>query len=300
MAERWNLERIKALLESNGCKLLSETYEGYQTPLRYVASCGHEYSNTLSNLARGKGLLCKDCRYGALAHKRSRKVEELQSVFEKEGCKLLSDFEANSLTKLTYIAQCGHENVISLTHFLTGGGRMCNSCSHSVRYQYDYVAECFEQENCVLLEDEYVNCKTPMRYLAKCGHESVISFDVFQNAPSATKRCKACHKHTYHEVPSDRNLTMMKNWRKSVYEKDGFNCVRCGKHGGDLNAHHVQAYDTDKDRRFSVDNGATLCISCHTAFHQKYGFGGNTKEQFYEWLQGNTEVSTESKDSVTP
>lgn len=93
---------------------------------------------------------------------------------------------------------------------------------------------------------------------------------------------------------------MMKNWRKSVYEKDGFNCVRCGKHGGDLNAHHVQAYDTDKDQRFSVDNGATLCVSCHTAFHQKYGFGGNTKEQFYEWLQGNTEVSTESKDSVTP
>ena len=300
MAERWTLDRISTLLESNGCKLLSDQYDGYKDHIRYIATCGHEHSNSLSNLVRGKGLLCKTCRYKSLRGKRARDAESVRALFEKEGCTLLTDTPVNSDTRLRYIARCGHENTIDFLHFSFGGGRVCAECSRSIRYRYDYVAECFEQEDCILLETEYINCKTPMRYIARCGHESTINFDVFLNASAATKRCKDCHKHTYHEIPSERNLTAMKVWRKAVYERDSYNCVACGAHGGDLNAHHIQAYDTNKDLRLSVDNGVTLCPACHTKFHQKYGFGGNTREQFLEWLQGNTEVSTESNDSVTP
>ena len=300
MAERWTLERIRDLLSSQGCTLLSDKYEGYQTHLHYIATCGHEHSNTLSNLLRGKGLLCRACRYQSLGAKRARSADDVRSFFENEGCVLLSNTPVNSFTMLTYIARCGHENTIDYNHFYQGGGRVCAECSRSVRYKYDYVVEAFEREDCVLLETEYINCKTPMRYIARCGHESVISFDVFQNAPSATKRCKACHKHTYHEEPSERNLTAMKTWRKEVYKKDNYSCVFCKKHGGDLNAHHIEAYDLNRDLRLSVENGVTLCAACHTKFHQKYGFGGNTKDQFTEWLQGNTEVSAGSKAPATP
>ena len=163
---------------------------------------------------------------------------------------------------------------------------MCGSCSRSIRYSIDYVREAFEQEGCELLETEYVNCKTPMRYIALCGHESKISFDVFMNAPSASKRCRDCHKHTYHEIPIDRNRTASKVWRKAVYRKDNWTCLACGRNGGDLNAHHLDAYDTSPEKRFDVSNGVTLCPECHIKFHAKYGFGGNTAEQFNEWLQG--------------
>lgn len=300
MAERWTLDRIRTFLKSQGCTLISDKYEGYNTHLRYIATCGHEHTNSLSNLLRGKGLLCKDCRYQSLGSKRARSAESVRQFFASEGCQLLSNSPVNSYTVLTYVARCGHENKIDFNHFYQGGGRICSECSRSVRYKYDYVVEAFEREDCVLLETEYVNCKTPMKYIAQCGHESTISFDVFLNAPSATKRCRACHRHTYHETPSDRNLTAMKNWRKQVYEKDNYNCVSCGKHGGDLNAHHLEAYDVNAGLRFSVENGITLCSPCHTKFHQRYGFGGNTKAQFVEWLQGNTEVSAGGNTPATP
>lgn len=65
-----------------------------------------------------------------------------------------------------------------ITKFVGGAGRVCNKCSKSIQYEYEYVVEAFQNQDCILLEDEYINCKTPMRYIAKCGHESQIKFDV--------------------------------------------------------------------------------------------------------------------------
>jgi hypothetical protein len=47
----------------------------------------------------------------------------------------------------------------------------------------------FYNNDCFLLEDEYINWKTPMRFLAQCGHENTITFDAFKNS-NASKKCK--------------------------------------------------------------------------------------------------------------
>lgn len=285
MAQRWTLARAKELFSSRGCKLLETEYVNDSTKMRYIATCGHEHSITLNNFSQGKGDLCVACRYAENGRKEQIGSEKITAYFEAAGCHVLK--EANKVSEnVRYIALCGHENEMTYNHFQYGGGRVCSSCSRSVRYRIDFVREAFEQVGCELLESEYINCKTPMRYVAQCGHESLISFDVFLNAPNATKRCRDCHKHTYHETPSDRNRTASKVWRKEVYARDNWTCVACGAHGGELNAHHLEAYDTAPEKRFDVANGITLCPSCHVKFHAKYGFGGNTPEQFKEWLQG--------------
>lgn len=46
----------------------------------------------------------------------------------------------------------------------------------------------FFSQNCVLLETEYVNGKTPMRYICACGNESKIRYDNFVNR----QRCQKC------------------------------------------------------------------------------------------------------------
>ena len=51
--------------------------------------------------------------------------------------------------------------------------------------------------------------------------------------------------------------------------------------------HHLDSYNWCKEKRVDDTNGITLCENCHKNFHNIYGRGDNTKEQFEEWI-GNS------------
>ncbi len=67
----------------------------------------------------------------------------------------------------------------------------------------------------------------------------------------------------------ERNSSEYKLWRNSVFERDGFTCIWCGQHGGNLEADHIQLFSTNPELRFAIDNGRTLCVSCHRKRHQE-------------------------------
>lgn len=58
-----------------------------------------------------------------------------------------------------------------------------------------------------------------------------------------------------------------KEWRTSVFRRDGYVCQDCGQQGGNLIAHHVVPWAKDTNLRYDVDNGVTLCERCHDARH---------------------------------
>jgi 5-methylcytosine-specific restriction endonuclease McrA len=60
-----------------------------------------------------------------------------------------------------------------------------------------------------------------------------------------------------------RSTTEYRSWRKSVFERDNFTCVQCGQRGCFLNADHIKPWAYYPDLRFDVDNGRTLCLTCH-------------------------------------
>lgn len=55
----------------------------------------------------------------------------------------------------------------------------------------------------------------------------------------------------------------MEDWRKSVFERDGYVCQVCGQKGGYLHADHIKPFAYYPDLRFELSNGRTLCVPCH-------------------------------------
>ena len=52
-------------------------------------------------------------------------------------------------------------------------------------------------------------------------------------------------------------------WAIDVRTRDGFVCQICSS-VNDLSAHHIVPWKQDESKRFDLDNGVTLCRSCHS------------------------------------
>lgn len=72
-------------------------------------------------------------------------------------------------------------------------------------------------------------------------------------------------------------------WAQEVKRRDHFVCCICGLKGVALNSHHMNSWADHPAERYDVPNGVTLCESCHDRYHDTYGKGKNTKEQFEEF-----------------
>jgi len=80
-----------------------------------------------------------------------------------------------------------------------------------------------------------------------------------------------------------RTSDRAKKLRQKIYKRDKFRCVVCGKESRKLIAHHLESFADNESKRFNPDNLVTLCGHCHKEFHNTYGYGKNTKEQFNEF-----------------
>lgn len=62
----------------------------------------------------------------------------------------------------------------------------------------------------------------------------------------------------------------LKEWKVTVKERDNYTCQRCfGKHNKLLEAHHIKSKEEYPELIYDVDNGVTLCKSCHSIVHRK-------------------------------
>lgn len=85
-----------------------------------------------------------------------------------------------------------------------------------------------------------------------------------------------------------RRSSSYRSWREAVLNRDFFECQKCGI-DTDLEVHHIIGFKNNKDVALDLNNGITLCKSCHTNYHiSNGGFKAEaTKESFEEWFNDN-------------
>ena len=76
----------------------------------------------------------------------------------------------------------------------------------------------------------------------------------------------------------DGRKAKLKDWIFAVLERDGFICQDCkGSKEVLLNrrisAHHIKSKKVFPELKYLIDNGITLCNSCHTGRHNKERIG---------------------------
>ncbi len=76
-------------------------------------------------------------------------------------------------------------------------------------------------------------------------------------------------------------------WRINVWKRDYFTCQKCFIKGNNLNAHHINSWSENKEDRYNIDNGITLCKYCHRELHKKCGQKTNYN-QLLEFLDIKT------------
>lgn len=115
----------------------------------------------------------------------------VKDCFKQQGCQLLESEYSNNCNPMKYRCSCGCTSTISFNNFQKG--RRCKNCcvdraSSKKRHALDDVRKTFSDAGCCLLEQEYLNNYTPMKYRCSCGSESVIRLFSFVNG----QRCKNC------------------------------------------------------------------------------------------------------------
>lgn len=74
-------------------------------------------------------------------------------------------------------------------------------------------------------------------------------------------------------------------WAQEVKRRDFHTCQICSINGVELNSHHLNSWNSHPDERYDIENGVTLCTICHNKFHDVYGRGDNTEDQFNDFVK---------------
>lgn len=72
----------------------------------------------------------------------------------------------------------------------------------------------------------------------------------------------------YIDGRNEGNLQVKKSleyklWKTAVFERDNYTCQDCKVRGGELQGHHIKPQSVFPELRFAIDNGITLCRTCH-------------------------------------
>jgi hypothetical protein len=163
MIKKLSIEHVQEKYKELGLDLLDSVYFGAHTPMKYRCDAGHVGKMRWANVQQGHG--CVKCARG----KKKTLIQEVQEGFRRQGLTLLETEYVDSKTPMQYRCKAGHEGRMMWGNVRSGAG--CAQCAGVAKPTLQEVQKGFRGKGLTLLEEVYIDNKTPMRYRCCAGHE---------------------------------------------------------------------------------------------------------------------------------
>lgn len=271
------------------------------SPPRWICrcDCGKEKSILGGSLRAGKNKSCgckKTEKFEERAKKRfvdltGKKFGALQVVHQ-----LASSRHSNS--RWLCRCECGREVVRHYTSLKTA--KSCG-CLRSRARDNELVGERFGRLLVISRDGSARNRGSQWLCQCECGLVKVVDRAALVRGRSRSCGCLAIEQRAerftgngnprWREDLSDAEREQGRDtkenhlWVKAILSRDDYTCATCSVRGGRLAAHHLDGWDWCAEKRYEISNGVTLCIQCHNSFHSRYGRGGNTADQFANFME---------------
>lgn len=261
---------------------LAQKYAVERRPVGEIASeigCTREH---LKNLIRKFGIPTRDGRKGAVHLSRRADVNVAKAAWMYEilrmSCEDIGkDLGVDKSTVMRRLKETG----VKLRHHndTKRGARAHREIERDVAKQYAKEAVSIE----TIAGSFNIGRDSVVRILADRGISKWAIGDIRDWRGEKSPRWR--HDLTDEERDRRRDSNKQTAWRHEVYSRDQYKCQRCGDdRGGNLHAHHIEAYCEHKSKRWDINNGITLCEDCHKGFHSTYGFKGFGQKELSAYL----------------
>lgn len=201
-------------------------------------------------------------------------------------------------SKWQCLCSCGNITIVKRKHLIGKKGTKSCGCipkesKPKSYFQFDLTGQIFNRLTviCFAFKKKLANywkCK------CICGNETFVHTHYLMSGRVKSCGClrieiiKNGRYNWNPEITEDervmrRNFPKYTEWKKQVKIRDNYTCQITNVKGGKLCSHHLDGWNWCKEKRYNLDNGITLCDEVHNLFHNLYGMGDNTKEQFLEF-----------------
>ena len=166
-------------------------------------------------------------------------LDQVRQIFRAADFVLLSSCYTSSKEPLAYrCKRCGHEDTTKLEY--VRAGRRCPRCwearrGQSSKYSFDYIREKFSARKLLLLEKNYPDSKTPLRYKCnECGYKGQLRFNDLSNG-SGCRRCGIVRRssrqkldfETFKKEMCQRGIDVLSRKYVNSVSKLQLKCAKC-------------------------------------------------------------------------
>jgi len=176
MPKKLSLEYVINFYKKYNYEFIDEKYIGKRYKHKIKCFNGHIVEKSIELFERVQ--YCLEC------HK-----DYVKNEFKQNNWILLDEYK-DAKTKLKCICPNNHIQFKTPDLFIKSNGKGCIECSGLLKHDIDYIKKIVEEQGCELLETEYINAKTKMKYKCRCGF---ISYSLFNNIKNG-HGCSNCRK----------------------------------------------------------------------------------------------------------